>query len=297
MPPTGELTLTGTETAKTPAPAPAPTDQSIKLQQPPGLVRVGATLKRLEASFKNALPKHLTPEKFFRVTLTTLTRTPKLLDCSPESLIMALFQCAALGLEPDGLLGHAYLVPFKDQVQFIPGYRGLIKMVRQSGEVAAIYARAVHAKDVFRVVLGLDEKLEHEPYAGADDPGEVVAVYAVARFKGGEAPQFDVMWRRQVDAIRDKSQGFQYADRNRKDSPWHVHYEEMAKKTVLRRLCKMLPQAIERDDLARAVALDEQAEAGIAQTPPDFDIPTITGVLDVKPEDEGKRKPIEGKEG
>jgi recombination protein RecT len=260
------------------------------------LLKLRSTLDNLRPWFANALPKHIPSERFVRVVVGAVQRTPKLLECDPSSLFAALLQCAALGLEPDGLLGQAYLIPFGKLVQFIPGYRGLIKLVRQSGEMAGVYARVVRARDQFSYAYGLDEQLEHVPHRGPD-PGPLVAVYAVARFKGNEdLPQFDVMEAWEVDRIRAMSQGFQRAERNGKDSPWHQHYDAMAMKTVLRRLCKMLPQSVDKDHLARAVALDEQAEANIAQQFGDVDPEALAKIEperpEVTPETQGRRLPL-----
>lgn len=257
------------------------------------LLHMQKTLDNLKPWFENALPKHITSARFVRVVLGAVQRTPRLLECDPGSLFAALLQCAALGLEPDGLLGQAYLIPFGSQVQFIPGYRGLIKLVRQSGEMAGVYARVVRARDKFTYAYGLAEEMIHVPHRGPD-PGDLVAVYAVARFKGNEdLPQFDVMERWEVDRIREMSQGYQNAEKKQKDSPWHLHYDAMAMKTVLRRLCKMLPQSVDKDNLARAIALDEAAEANITQTFEPLE-PEVAAIVaperpEVSPENQGRR--------
>jgi hypothetical protein len=85
-----------------------------------------------------------------------------------------------------------------------------------------------------------------------------VAVYAWASIKGIESKQFVVLEKWEVDAIRARS-------KSSHKGPWVTDYEEMAKKSALRRLCKMLPASVEKDNLARAVALDEHAEANISQ--------------------------------
>lgn len=215
-----------------------------------------------------ALPKHMTADRLARIALTEVRKTPKLAQANPTSLLGAVIQCAQLGLEPGGALGHAYLLPFDKrrknaqgrwetvdtEVQLIIGYRGMIDLARRSGQIVSLEARAVHAADHFVVRYGLDATLEHVPNFEADDRGELVYVYAVAKLKDGGA-QFEVMHRREVDAIRARS-------KSKDDGPWVTDYEAMAKKTVLRRLFKLLPVSIE---LQRAVGLDEQAEVGVLQ--------------------------------
>lgn len=193
-----------------------------------------------------------------RVALTSIAKTPDLLECSQQSLAAAVLQAAQLGLEPDGILGYAYLVPFKGTATLIPGYKGLLELARRSGKISTIEARVVHAKDRFRFAYGLKPVLEHTPAQEAET-GELVAVYAVAHLKDGGL-QWEVMWKREVDAIRKRS-------RASASGPWVTDYEEMAKKTVLRRLCKMLPASVE---LQQAVAMDERAEIGLP--PIDLDV-------------------------
>lgn len=216
-------------------------------------------LEKSKTQIGMALPKHMNADRLLRIVMTSVQRTPKLLDCTKESLCGAVIQSAQLGLECDNVLGHAYLVPFWNkkkgvlEVQFIPGYKGLIDLARRSGQVSTIYAHVVRDGDMFEYEFGLDATLRHKPaFAGAG--GGVTHAYAVCKLKdGGE--QFDVMPRYEVEAIRARSQS--------KDSgPWVTDYDEMAKKTILRRLCKLLPCSVE---MARAVALDERADIGLPQ--------------------------------
>ena len=217
------------------------------------IANVRGMLERSRGQMAAALPRHMSADRMLRLTMTSIQRTPALLDCEPRSLIGAVIQAAQLGLEPDGVLGQAYLVPYGNQVQFIPGYRGLIGLARRSGQISTIEARVVHQKDAFTYSFGLKPVLEHVPTTEVE-PGEVVAAYAIAHLKDG-AYQFDVMLKREVDAIRTRSKAG-------RSGPWVTDYEEMAKKTVLKRLCKLLPASVE---LATAVALDDRAEVGLPQ--------------------------------
>ena len=225
------------------------------------VARVKRVLHELKVPLSQALPSHVKVDRFVRICLSTVQKNPELLDCEPATFIAAVYQCAQLGLETDGVLGQAYLVPFKNkgvkEVQLIPGYRGLMKLAYQTGEVSSIRARVVRERDKFGYGFGLFERLEHEPYRG-HDAGELVAVYAVARIKGVDDPLFIVLERWEIDKIRERSKASQ-------NGPWVTDYDEMAKKSAIRRLCKMLPASVEKDNLGRAVALDERAEAGVPQ--------------------------------
>lgn len=217
-----------------------------------------------------ALPKHVTADRLARVALTEVRKNPTLAKCDQASFLGAIMQCAQLGLEPGGALGHAYLIPFENkrknihEVQFIMGYRGMIDLARRSGQIISLTARAVHERDHFQYRYGLDETIEHIPFAG-NDRGVLMYVYAVAKLKDGGV-QFEVMSRAEIENVRNESQGYKTAKRyDRTDTPWIAHFEEMAKKTAIRRLFKYLPVSIE---MQRAVGLDEQAESGLVQDNP-----------------------------
>ena len=186
----------------------------------------------------------------FNNALTAVAKNPKILDCDRESIMLSVMQAAELGLEPGGALGEGYLVPYGRTCQFIPGYRGFISLARRSGQIVSIEAHAVYEKDEFVVEFGLDPKLVHRPTLAAER-GEVVAFYAVARLVGGGV-QHDYMTRADVDAIRKRS-------RAASSGPWVTDYNEMGKKTVIRRLFKTLPVSVE---LCRALELQAESEAG-----------------------------------
>ncbi|MFM7009271.1 MAG: recombination protein RecT [Betaproteobacteria bacterium] len=205
-----------------------------------------------------ALPRHMTADRLARIALTEVRKNPMLASCDQASFLGAIMQCAALGLEPGGALGHAYMIPFRNnkkqivEVQFIVGYRGMIDLARRSGQILSIEARTVYEQDHFHIRYGLESTLEHTPNLDVSDRGKLRYVYAVAKLKDGGV-QFDCMGMSEVESIRAQS-------RAATNGPWVSHFEEMAKKTVIRRLFKYLPVSIE---MQRAVGLDEQADMGI----------------------------------
>jgi recombination protein RecT len=216
----------------------------------------------VKAQMALALPAHVTAERLARIALTEVRKNPKLLNCDQLSFMGAIMQCCQLGLEPGGALGHAYLIPFENRAkgitecQFIVGYRGMLALARNSGQIASISARVVHLGDQFRFSYGLNETIEHVP---GSDTGPMTHVYAVAMFKDG-GHQFEVMTREDVEEIRDNSHGYKSAIKyNKKDHPWITSFDEMTRKTVTRRLFKWLPVSVE---LSTAVSLDEQADRG-----------------------------------
>lgn len=216
------------------------------------------TSKAMLAQLKMALPKHVTPERLARIVLTEIRRTPKLLECTRESLFGAILQAAQLGLEP-GTLGQCWIIPYGKEATFIPGYRGLAQLAWRSNQISSISARAVFEGDVFVYDFG-EDKLSHKP-GNETDPKKLTHVYAVIHTTNG-GRLWDVMTRVEVERIRTRS-------RAGSSGPWQTDYAEMAKKTVFRRLMKIAPCSAE---IQTALALDEAADAGLAQGL-DFTIP------------------------
>ena len=236
------------------------------------LVAVRGLLDKITPQIAAALPKHMTPERMARIAFSAMQRQPLLLECTPQSLALCVITASELGLEPN-MIGHAYLVPYrnnktgKTDAQLILGYKGLIDLARRSGALSTISVACVHERDKFEYELGLEPRLKHRPYMDGER-GNVTLVYAVARLKDG-GYQFEVMSRAEIEQVRKKSKAGS-------SGPWVEHWDEMAKKTVLRRLCKLLPSSIE---LARAVAMDEATDAGVAAH---TDI--VAGFVDTEPD-------------
>lgn len=232
--------------------------------------QIAHLLDRKRGEITKMLPKHLTLDRLLKVATIAATTTPALAECDVPSLVGAIAQCAQMGLEPNTVLGHAYLVPFNTKrgdrwvksVQVIIGYRGLIDLARRSGQIVSIAAHEVCEHDEFDLAYGITERLEHKPKRDGDR-GRVVGFYAVAHLVGG-GYAFDFMSVHQVEEIRNASQGYQQAVKYQKEAshPWKVHFVEMGRKTAIRRLAKYLPLSIE---LATATALDDKAAAGVDQ--------------------------------
>jgi recombination protein RecT len=212
--------------------------------------------------FGKALAGRVDPDSFVRVAYATITKSPKLLEATAASVMMALLEAASLGLTPNSVMGEAYLVPFNNKIrvkgqpdrwevhaQFMPGFRGLAKLARQSGDITKIIARVVREGDRFEVVQGTEEKLIHVPMTGASKARDMTRVYAIAFFKDGSPPQFEVMEKWEVDRVRQRS-------RSKDNGPWVTDYDEMARKTVFRRLAKYLP--LSDTDFEKAIEADSR---------------------------------------
>lgn len=192
-----------------------------------------------------ALPKHLTPERFAGVALTQVNTNPALLKCTQESLFKCLLQLGQIGLEPDGRRAH--LIPFGAECTLLIDYKGLVELALRNGDVARIHADVVYESEIeagdFIYNRG---KVEKHNKSLMPNRGTVVAAYAEVEFLNGSA-KAEVMTREEVEEIRSQSKAG-------KSGPWANHWNEMAKKTVFRRLAKWLPlspeirESIEGDD-------------------------------------------------
>lgn len=236
------------------------------------------TIVRLEPQFKAALPAHITPEKFVRVLLTAVQNTPALVNADRNSLLGACMKAAQAGLLPDGK--ESAIVMFKDKAQFMPMIAGLLKQVRNSGELASITSQIVHKGDKFRYWVDSNgEHLEHEPnFFG--DRGARIGVYALAKTKDG-AVYIEVLTAKDVEAIRNVS-------RSKDSGPWSGPFEgEMWRKSSLRRLSKRLPSSTDLDDMIHKddeLFMPEEPEAETAASAAPQPASRLEGLM-------GKAKP------
>lgn len=225
------------------------------------------TGENMKAQIAAQLPAGIDAERFIRTVLTVVRMQPDLLECDRTSLLGACMLAAKDGLNPDGK--EATIQPYNCKVkdgnverwvkmaQYMPMVRGLLKQLYNTGDIAMIDAAAVYEKDKFTFARGDNPRLEHEPYLGADDPGKVIAAYAVVKMKDGEIKR-EVMARRDIEKVREASKS--------KDGPgWKNWYDQFAIKAVLKRVYKQLPsssEAIERliknDNDALGIEFDQR---------------------------------------
>lgn len=202
---------------------------------------VSNLLRGAKVSSMNAVcSRALSADKIVKLFALAASRTPKLMQCTPISVANAMMQCAELGVAP-GTLGTAYLIPYENrragtvECQLIVGYRGLVELARRSGQVATITADVVREGDLFVYENGVEPILRHQ--AKAPMSSKRTHVWAAVKFKDGSF-QFTVLRWEEVESIRSRS-------RASGSGPWVTDTDEMAKKTALRRLCKLLPLTLE----------------------------------------------------
>lgn len=230
------------------------TKEVTKWQWDPSAPVTGAGVHDLLAAFKGEIGAALTGSLDVKMLLTaalnSCRKTPKLFECTQASMVSALMYSAQAGLLPDTPEQLCHLIPFKGQVVWMGGYRGFIKLAKDSGEISRMWSFPVYKGDRFDFELGSDPKIEHKP--AVEDPDRVKDenleyVYAVAEYRDGYK-DFEVMTKQQVIAIQKKAPGGN-------SDAWKLQFAEMARKTVLKRLCKRLPMS---PSLALAVDLDNK---------------------------------------
>lgn len=228
-------------------------------QEQGGKATMQQYIKQVQSEIRKALPSVITPERFTRIVLSALSTNPKLAETTPQSFLGAMMTAAQLGVEPNTPLGQAYLIPFWNskaralECQFQLGYKGLIDLAYRSGEVNVIQAQVVYENDDFTYSFGLDPQLKHVP--ATHDRGAPAYVYAVFRTKDG-GYGFEVM---SMDDVRAHAQKYSKAY---SAGPWQTNFEEMAKKTVLKRVLKYAPL---KSDFVRGVAQDETIKTEISE--------------------------------
>lgn len=230
--------------------------EARKAVRPLDVIRAELNAPAVQAQLHSALPPHVAREKFTRVALTTIAQAPDLLQCSRPSLFRSIMSCAQIGLLPDAVLGEAYIVPYKQKdgtkiAQLQIGYKGLLKLARQSGQISTVETGIIASNDHFEWEMGLTPKFVIKPVLG--DRGDPVAVYAIIRYKDGGF-EYEVMTVDQVEQIRLRSP-------SRNSPAWSDSWGEMARKTVLRRILKKAPLSTEiLSHVAANEALEERGE-------------------------------------
>ncbi|NFC28779.1 recombinase RecT [Clostridium botulinum] len=224
--------------------------------------KMKSALEKMLPEIKKAVGKTMTPERFSRIALSLFNGNPQFWEADTTSFLSALMQSAQCGLEPNTVLGEAYVIPYKNnkqgitEVNFQVGYKGILKMAFNTGEYEAIYAHEVRKGDEFEYEYGLHKTLVHKP---ADIPSdEVTHYYAVYKLKNGG---FDfVVWSKErvEHHAREFSKNYTYKGNVNKNSVWAKNFDSMAKKTVLLDVLKYAPKSVE---MAKALDLDYKAEA------------------------------------
>ena len=226
----------------------AATGQQVAKKEPTSFPQM---LNAYKVQIASALPRHMNGDRMARVALTCFRQNPKLAECKPQSVFAAIIIGAQLGLEP-GIMGQAYLVPYKDECQFIPGWQGLVDLVNRSGR-ASVWTGAVFQGDTFDYEYGSAPYIHHKPSGNDDQPDKLTHVYAVGKVKGADQPVIEVWSVSKVTRHRDR-----YNKVGRRHYSFE-NFEMYGRKVALLQVIKYMPKSIE---LSMAIGMDHSADAG-----------------------------------
>jgi recombination protein RecT len=216
-------------------------------------------ISAMKPEFAKALPAHVTPEKFERTTMTAIANNPDILACDKTSILSSCMKAAQDGLILDGK--EAALVKFGNKAQYMPMVAGIMKLVRNSGELSSLTAQIVCQNDKFSYNPASGDAPQHEPdWFGTR--GNMIGVYAVAKLKDGSIV-VEILSKADVDSVRKRS-------RSGTSGPWVTDYNEMARKTAIRKISKYLPKSTDRDServFDAVERMDEDFDDTIPETP------------------------------
>lgn len=199
---------------------------------------------------KAMLPSHIDVERFQRAAVTAIGHNPDLLDADRQSVFNALIRCAGDGLLPDNREGALVIFNSKIKIdgkdvwikkaQYMPMVYGIIKRMRNGGEVSTVEAHVVYRNDEFEFELGDTPRLFHKPLIEGNR-GKQVFVYCIVTFRDGMKYR-EIMSVTEIEKAR-------AASKTGTKGPWVDWWDEMAKKTVIHRAAKRLPSSAELDEL------------------------------------------------
>lgn len=250
--------MTGTQTLKAIVKGEQPRDLSPAQQ----LQALKSQIDGMQGELQRVLGPRVSAAAFVGAAWAAVLHNPKLVEADRRTLFAALRKAAGDGLVPDGreAVLNVYNTRVKEsggnfrwvkKVEYLPMVQGLVKKLYESGEITYLDAAVVYAKDSFRFRRGDAASLEHEPYLGSEDPGPIIAAYCVVKLKNGEIKREVMPWR-DIEKVR-------AASKSGEDGPWVTWPDQMAIKSVIKRIAKQLPKSPE---LERLIAMDDAIEHG-----------------------------------
>lgn len=222
-------------------------------------------IKRCAPQLQAVMPKGATPERLTQLAIATYKQTPKLAECSVNSILACCMKCAELNVEPNDIMGNAYILPYYNnkthrmEAQFQLGKNGMLELVRRSGQVSTIDTECVYEGDDFDYYE--DETGKHFHYRPSFDSEhndeDLKLVYLTCHLKDGGFV-FTKMTKKEIDKIRERS-------KTSKSGPWVTDYAAMAEKTVIRKAFNRgkLPRSVETANIVASddstpIILDEE---------------------------------------
>lgn len=244
---------------------------------------LGDWLKARKDSLNQALPANtVNVDRFMQSAFLAITnpKMPNLVHCSKESIFRSLREAAAYGLELNGTLGQAYLIPYNEKgvmtCHLQLGYKGLIALARRSNTIKTIAAEAIHENDIFDCELASGRSIHHKIDI-FKERGEVVAYYCLVELSNG-GEQFKVMSKKEIEKHRDKfSKAYDSKDPN---NIWNKNFDAMALKTCVIQALKLCPISIEAMDAVTKEEIEDNKTLSDDNITVDY---TVTDVPEEKP--------------
>jgi recombination protein RecT len=235
-------------------------------------LQVSDLLERNKDKISQVIAKSLDPQRFMRLCVGALRQTPKLRECSVESLVNSMIASGILGIEPNTPTGEGFILPYKGEAKFQLGYQGLLTLAARNG-ILVLSVDCIRENDRYEQHRGTRNELVHEIRIG--DRGKEIAYYCVYQFPNGPR-SFCVMDMDELNKVQASSRG-----QSDPDSPWQKWPEEQRKKTVVKRTLKMIPGKSEQ--LSLGLKVDGEYEAGLK--------PNLGVTLDITPADKAVQEP------
>lgn len=259
------------------------------IQRPKALVDYLSD-KRVVDGITAVAGRYLRPDRMLKIVTNTVRKVPKLAQCDPQSFLGAVMTLASLELEPNTPQGHAYLIPYDKrgkldngkwgvvgtECQLVIGYRGMIELAYRNPNIVSFRAHAIHQNDKFEYFEDHDAHLRWQP--ALTDRGPLIGAYAIARYRtpaGAEATLACVLPLEEIHKARSKSETYNFlaksvaeadsdwkrqsAEKKLAETPWVMWEDDMAAKTAVRKLFKVLPVG---GNVAAAATVDEAVESG-----------------------------------
>jgi len=213
------------------------------------IVKFKENVKAMIGKGEFALPSNVDPMAFGNAAIIAFQTNPQLRQCSPESVFTALRHLAGMGLVPDGREAAIVVYNSRDGkiAQAQPMVSGLRKVARNSGQIAQIFDDVVYEGETIIIQIEAGRRVwnhvneDGHPINAMTRGGKIIGAYAAAVLKDGSS-EFEPMSLAQIEKRRRSSPN---QKGEKPTGVWGDWYEEMARKTAVRALCRRLPMSSE----------------------------------------------------
>ena len=168
------------------------------------------------------------------------------------SLQNAIINVASIGISLNPADKHAYLVPRDGKVCLDISYMGLAHLATSDGSISWCQSKIVREADTY-TNKGIDKEPLHE-YKAFGDRGPMVGVYCTVKLPNGDYLT-DEMSLDDIKKIMETSKSA-----SSKYSPWKTFFNEMARKTVVKRAAKYWPAVRRLNDAIHHLNEEEGIE-------------------------------------